>query len=127
MVEVETDNTHATIRILGSHRLLALKRRIELPLAHISGVRLAPEAIGTDGRKGLKLVGGRVGGRIVGTFRQDGDTVFWDATDPQKTIRIDTRDEHFARIFVDVADPAATVDRLSAAIDAASGAQASSA
>lgn len=58
--------------------------------------------------RGLRLVGSRIPGVITaGTFRVDGEWVFWDVHDMDKAIVIELEDEHYARLVIEVADPEA--------------------
>jgi hypothetical protein len=41
----------------------------------------------------------------AGTFFQDGDRVFWDVHDPEKTVVIRLEDERYARLVIEVEDP----------------------
>ena len=52
----------------------------------------------------------------AGTFFQDGDRVFWDVRDPEKTIVIRLEDERYTRLVIEVEDPRATVAAIEEAI-----------
>ena len=52
----------------------------------------------------------------AGTFFQDGDRVFWDVRDPEKTIVIRLEDERYARLVIEVEDPPTTVAAIERAI-----------
>ena len=63
------------------------------------------------------FAGARVPGVITaGSFRQEGDTVFWDVHDPEKAIIIELADERYARLVVEVEDPSATVALITRAL-----------
>ncbi len=119
MVDVSILGPTLALEIQGSHRLWALKSRVSIPLDHVDAVRAEPGAIDKMGRTGVKLVGTRLGGRIVaGTFRQDGQTVFWDVARQENAIVIDTRDERYGRLVVEVQDPCAAVAEIQRAMEA---------
>jgi hypothetical protein len=118
MVEVSVTASDLALEVQGAHKVWALKKRIEIPLTHVDEVRTEPAAIDKLGRTGVKLTGTRLGGRIVaGTFRQDGRNVFWDVVRQENAIVIETRDESYGRLVVEVEDPAATVARIQQALD----------
>ena len=45
----------------------------------------------------------------AGTFYQDGERVFWDVHDPEKTIVIDLHDERYNELVVEADDPEAAM------------------
>ena len=51
----------------------------------------------------------------AGTFYREGELVFWDVHDPQKTVVIRLRDERYARLVIEVEDPETTVARVNEA------------
>jgi hypothetical protein len=97
-------------------QLWALKCRLEIPLSHVVGAEVDPEV--TQGwRKGIRAPGTHVPGVITaGTFYQDGERVFWDVHDPQKTVVIRLRDERYARLVIEVDDPPATAAVIQGAL-----------
>jgi hypothetical protein len=52
----------------------------------------------------------------AGTFYHHGNRVFWDVHHPQNTIVIELHDERYSELIVEVADPAAAVERVKAAL-----------
>lgn len=119
MVDVQIENGKVVLTLEGFDKLWAMKSRLEIPLANVSAVRADPAITGEKAGTGLKIVGARLGERlIVGSFRQDGKTVFWDVHDPSKAIVFDLHDEKYAQLIVEVEDPQATVARVQAALAA---------
>lgn len=117
MVDLSVEDGKLVLVLEGLDKLWAMKSRLEVPLANVSAVRADPEITGEKGRTGLKLTGARLGERLIaGSFRQDGGTVFWDVHDASKAIVIDLHDEHYARLIVEVEDPAAAVAKVEAAL-----------
>jgi len=45
----------------------------------------------------------------AGTFYQEGERVFWDVHDPEKTLVIRLRDERYASLVIEVDNPHSTV------------------
>jgi hypothetical protein len=118
MAEIELTPQTLIVHITGADRLWALKSRLEIPLAHVTGAHPATD----DARAwmhGIRVGGTHVPGVLsAGRFYQHGDLVFWDVHDPDKAIAIGLADERYARLVVEVADPAATLDALTRAIQA---------
>ena len=55
------------------------------------------------------------GAITAGTYYQEGELVFWDVHDPQKTVAIHLKDEHYRRLVIEVEDPEATVAQVNEA------------
>ena len=108
MARVEVAGDQLTVQIEGLDRLWTFKSRLEVPLAHVTGVEADPEVV--RGWKGWRGPGAHVPGVIVaGTFHHQGDRVFWDVHDGAKAVVIHLADERYARLVIGVDDPAATV------------------
>jgi len=115
MVDLSTTEGTLTLHVRGADKLWAFKSSLEIPLAHIAGVRADPE-IARGWYHGVRMPGTNVPGVITaGTFYQDGNRVFWDVHHPENTIVIDLHDERFNQLIVEVADPAAAVTMIQAA------------
>ena len=66
---------------------------------------------------GLKLGGTAIPHIFrAGTFYQQGDFVFWDVRNPDKTIVVELEHEHFAKLIIEVDEPHAAVSLLNDAI-----------
>jgi hypothetical protein len=116
MAQVEVDGDRLTVTIEGLDRLWTLKHRLEIPLAQVTGAEADPEVV--RGWKGWRGPGTHLPGAIVaGTFHQDGDRVFWDVHDPTRAVVLHLTDERYARLVVEVADPATTVAAIRGALD----------
>ena len=115
MVSVSVDEGSVVFEVQGLDKLWALRSRLEIPLAHIERVEADP-TVARGWWHGLKLGGTSVSGVITaGTFYQQGELVFWDVHDPERTIVVHLRDERYKKLIVEVADPASTVEQLRAA------------
>ena len=51
----------------------------------------------------------------AGTYYQEGELVFWDVHDPEKTVVIHLKDERYGRLVIEVEDPEATVAQVNEA------------
>lgn len=101
---VEGDN----LVVEGLSKLWAFKSRLDIPLANVRGATADPGIVKDP--RGIRSPGTRVPGVIIaGTFRIDGERVFWDVRDPAKTVVIELANERYARLVVQVPDPEATV------------------
>lgn len=116
MVEITISGGQVRLEVKGLDKLWAFKGSLEIPVAHIRGAH-ADTSIARGWYKGIKAPGTSLPGVIrAGTFYQDKKRVFWDVHDPEKTIVIDLHDERYDQLIVEVADPAATLSQLNAAL-----------
>ena len=116
MVDLSVAEGKLTLHVRGADKLWAFKSSLEIPLAHIAGVRADPE-IARGWYHGIRMPGTNVPGVITaGIFYQDGKRVFWDVHHPEKTIVIDLHDERFSELVVEVAEPEAAVKLIQNAL-----------
>lgn len=116
MVNVSIEGEKAVFSVEGSHKLWAFKSRLEIPLAHIKKVYVDPEpAMGWF--DGLKVMGTDLPHVFrAGSFWLHGNWVFFDVRHPENTVVVELENEHYARLIVEVADPATTVQRLGSSL-----------
>ncbi|MFF5173713.1 hypothetical protein ACFY3U_13850 [Micromonospora sp. NPDC000089] len=115
MANVFIDGDDLVVQIEGLDRLWSLKSRLAIPLANVRGATADPGI--ADEPKGLRAPGTHLPGVITaGTFHQDGESVFWNIRDGARAVVIELADEQYARLVVEVADPAATVTLIEQAI-----------
>jgi hypothetical protein len=116
MAEVELTESALIVHVQGMDRIWALKSRLEITLAHVVGAEIDPE-VAQGWRKGLRAPGTHVPGVITaGTFYQEGERVFWDVHDPEKTVVIHLKDDLYARLVIEVNDPPATAAAIQRAL-----------
>ncbi len=107
MTEVELTRDALVVHVQGMDQLWALKSRLETTLSHVVGAEVDPEI--AREWKGMRAPGTHVPGAITaGTFFQEGERVFWDVHNPDKTVVIRLRDDRYARLVIEVDDPQAT-------------------
>ena len=112
MVQITVSAGVATFEIEGLDKLWSLKSRLEIPLAHIRGVRADP-GVARGWWHGIKAPGTNLPGVITaGMFYQHGKRVFWDVHDPEQTVVIELVDERYDELIIEVADPAGAVTLL---------------
>lgn len=116
MVEISIEQRTLVLDVQGSHKLWALKSRLEIPLANVRQVYADPTpAMGWF--DGLKLAGTDVPNVFrAGLFWLDGERVFYDVRNPQNTIVIELAHERYAKLIVEVEDPKAAVNQIQAAL-----------
>ena len=119
MVTVSLTSTTAVFEVHGLDQLWALRSRLEIPLAHITGVRADP-SIAHGWWHGVRLGGTQLPGVLTaGTFYQHGGLVFWDVHDPAQTIVLDLLHEHYRALVIEVAEPARVVAEMQARLTGA--------
>lgn len=116
MVKISIDDGNAVFEVQGLDKMWALKSRIQIPLSHIAGVTIDPEAA-RGWWHGLRMPGTQVPGVITaGTFYQHARRVFYDVHDTNNTIVIALNHDEYDHLVVEVADPQAEVTKITSAI-----------
>ena len=112
VVDVTIESDRAVFTVQGWDKLWSLRSRLELPLAHITGVEANVDQV-NQWWHGFKVIGTDVPGLFAaGTFYYHGELVFWDVRDPANTIVVSLDHERYRKLIVEVADPSAVVARL---------------
>lgn len=118
MVDVSVADGCVRFTLLGRDRMYAVKRKVDVPVGHVVGVRPAGDQIGRP--RGLRLAGTGLPGVIyAGSFwAPGGGWSFWDVRlrHAGKVIVIDLKDDFYRQIVVEVADPAAAVAAIEGAM-----------
>ena len=118
MVSVAVESDRALFEVEGWDKLWSLRSRLEIPLAHITGVEVNVDQVNRWWH-GLKVMGTDLPGLFAaGTFYYRGELVFWDVRDPANTIIVSLDHERYRKLIIEVADPTATVARLRDATNA---------
>jgi len=116
LIGVTVAGDRAVFEVEGWDKLWSLKSRLEIPLAHIAGVRLDPE-VAQGWWHGIRAPGISVPGIITaGTFYQHGKCLFWDVHHPERVIVVELRDERYDQLVLEVENPAATASLLQRSI-----------
>jgi hypothetical protein len=117
MVEVSITDDHLHLELKGLDKLWAFKSQLDIPLRHIRSVRHDPEAA-SGWWHGIRMPGTNVPGVLTaGTFDQrDGQRVFWDVHNPEKSIIIELHDDRFDELVIEVNDPLIAADQIKARI-----------
>jgi hypothetical protein len=118
MASIEIAPDSLIVHVEGADKLWALKSRLEMPFAHVVSVDLASKK--TKAWHGFRLPATHIPGVIAaGTFREDGETVFWDVHHPDRAVEIALRDERYSRLVIEIEDPAAAVASIESAMTGA--------
>ena len=116
MVDVSVSGDRAIFTVEGSHKLWAIKSRIEIPLSHINDVEVNHDQV-SRWWHGFKLIGTDAPGLFAaGTFYYHGELVFWDVYDTSKTIIVSLEHERYKKLIIEVADPEAAARTLRSAV-----------
>jgi hypothetical protein len=116
LVNVVVEGDRVRFEVEGWDQLWALKSQLEIPLAHIRGVRADPEPA-RGWWHGVRLPGTQIPGLLTaGSFYQSGGFVFYDVHDPEQTVVVELDHEHYQRLVIEVANPADVVATLRSAI-----------
>jgi hypothetical protein len=119
VVEISVGGGKAVFEVEGTDKLWSMRSRLEIPLAHITGVYADP-TVARGWYHGIRLLGTNIPGFLTaGTFYYDGNKVFWDVHDPEQTIVLDLDHEFYDKLIVEVADPERAVALLASCIDPA--------
>ena len=112
MAEVELTQDALIVHVRGMDRLWALRSRLEIPLSHVVNAEADPE-VARGWWQGIRTGGTHVPGVITaGTFHQEGEKVFWDVHNPEKTVVIRLKDEKYSRLVVEVENPTSMVEAI---------------
>lgn len=113
MIQVGREGDMIVFEVKGLHRFWALKRRLEIPRAHIRSVRRDSQA--ARGWQGWRAPGTYIPGLVTaGTFYLKGRRRFCDFCHPQNTIVVDLDGEVYHQLIIEVQDPDAAISLLAA-------------
>lgn len=118
MTELTIQGGELIARITGIDTVLAARRKVVTPLAHIVSVE-ETRNVRQEAKRGWKLVGGYFPGWFRnGTFREDGHTTFWNVTGiaTARAVTITLRDDRFSRLVLAVHDPEGVTRMIHAAL-----------
>ena len=117
MVDITIKNNLLILEVEGLDKLWTLKSRLEIPLAHINGVRADTKNI-REWWRGVKVSGARIPGVIkAGTFYQNGQRIFWDIQHPENGIVIELTDERYKELIIEVDNPDKAIAQIQAATE----------
>ena len=118
MTTVSVSESTLVVQVGGLDRISSRTSRMEFPIAHVTGAGLISDYGRTEPWKGVKSPGPIPRIATAGVFARDGHRTFWNVRDPDSAVVIDLTDDSYARLMLDVADPAETVSRITSALRA---------
>ncbi|HEV7388922.1 MAG TPA: hypothetical protein VGN73_09935 [Gemmatimonadaceae bacterium] len=102
-ISIKGDRIHLDVE--GIDKMWAVRSHLEFPLSHIRSVRIDLEAA-RGWWHGLRLMGSNIPGILTaGTFYQQGELVFYDVHDPDRTIVLELDHERYKKLIIEVEDP----------------------
>ncbi len=120
MVNVTIEGSKAVFEVQASHKIWALKSRLEIPLSHIKRVYAEPNPP-MGWFDGWKLAGADIPNVFrAGTFWLHNQKVFFDVRHAQNAVAVELEDEDYTELIIEVEDPATTVQTLDRAIHSGS-------
>ena len=115
MVDVTIEGDMAVFNVKGLDKLWSFRSRLEIPLTHIIDAEVNAEQVGRWWH-GIKVLGTELPGLFAGgTFLYHRELVFWDVSDPAKTIIVSLDHERYRKLILEVADAETTAATLRAA------------
>jgi len=115
--QIDIDESHLRVTLHGLDVVWTTRRRMILPLEHVTGAHLDPHIH----RHGPWLGAGRTDALLdyavaAGSMVVHGRHEFWDVHHPDKAIEIDLVDEAYERLVLEVDDPETVVAEVNAAV-----------
>lgn len=111
MVKVSFRHGNMILTVKGIHKLLAFKSELKIPIDQVVGASTDPENVPYP--TGMRAPGTHVPGLIIaGTYRAQGNKVFWDVRNKRKAIVIDLKNSAYDHLVIEVNDPQETVDHI---------------
>lgn len=115
MVDLTLEGDYLVVRMRGLGKLLALKRRVRVPLACVVDARVERGAV-SGLWKGWRIPGTHIPGVIVaGTYYRDGGKAFWFARHGRDALVIDLRNAAYDQIVVETRDAEGMLNALNTA------------
>jgi hypothetical protein len=116
---VHIEGERLVVTMHGFDVVWTFRRRIAVPLAHVTGARVDAHVAS----HGPWLGAGRTDALLdyavaAGPMVVHGRHEFWDVHDPERCVAIDLEDEPFERLVIEVDEPAAVVDAVNVAVQA---------
>lgn len=100
------------IDIEGIHKILSFKSQLKIPLKQIKSVEHYIDCA-NKWFKGIRAPGINIPNIITaGTFYQEGEKIFFDVTNPDKSIVISLKDNSYSKVIVEVDDPNEIVKKI---------------
>ncbi len=114
MVDIRVNGDRLVATLTGWERVWALKSRVEVPVSQVE--RVFVDSVIARKPDGFRAPGAYWPGKIsAGTYRRRGSKTFWSVRNPARAVIIDLHEGDYARLVLEVPDPAQTVAEIEAA------------
>lgn len=114
---IDIGATQLTVTLRGLDVVWAVRRRISVPLDHVSGARVDSHVASHGPWLGAGQTDALLDYAVAaGPMLVHGGHEFWDVHHPERAISIEPVEEPFARLVLEVADPEAVVSAINAAV-----------
>jgi len=111
MVTINKQNNDFIFEVKGLHKIWALKRQLTIPADHITRVHQNTDSV--RGWKGWRIPGTSIPGIITaGTYYKNGDKIFWDVCNMNKSIVVELKDENYTKLVIEVENPEDAIKEL---------------
>ena len=102
MVQISKTSNLVVIKILGFHKLWALKHQLRIPATDI--VKVYQNEVEFNAFKGIRF-GTHVPGLITaGTYFLNGKRNFWDVMNKKNTVIIELKNNYYTKLYLEVQD-----------------------
>ena len=118
MTKVEIVGDKLVLTVEGIDVILAFKKSLEVPLAHVTKVELGVTA-DAQARldESIRLPGAYMPGiAIAGRFYRHANWIFWNIHEGKRAITIDVNHDGYVSLVVEVEDPEKAVREIRAAL-----------
>lgn len=113
MVKIEKKDNQFIFEVQGLHKLWAFRSQLTIPVENV--IHAYPNEKSLNWINGLRMPGTHIPGLITaGTYYVKDGTIFCDVANPQKSIVVELQDESYKRLIIEVDDPQAAIDLLTA-------------
>ncbi|MFW9897023.1 MAG: hypothetical protein ACFFD7_14550 [Candidatus Thorarchaeota archaeon] len=112
---VKTEKSDLVFELHGIDTILSIKRKIRIPLKHITSVSTEPVTL--DPKFQMRLIGTRLPTIIKdGRFLTSEGMMFFEMHDPDQCITVSLNHEHYKKIVFEVEDKEAVAKEINSAI-----------
>src|SRR5215471_2405961 len=105
---VKISSSELEVEPVGLNKILGFQGKMSFPLSCVKGATI-DEGILSEG-KGIKAPGANFPGKSVGTFRKEGEKVFYNITHKEIPVFDGLENEKFDRLVLGVENPKQLVD-----------------
>lgn len=111
MITISKENDRFTFHVKGMHKLWAFKSELSIPIDNV--LRAYQDLDSIKGWKGWRAPGTHIPSIITsGTFHKEGNKIFWDVVNKEKSIIVELKDEFYQQLIIEVEDPKEAIELL---------------